>query len=156
MNTKKEYMFNSEKQLKSFVEANASELFGEDIIWIDPNLDAEFVRPIRPDFLGKYEDGQFAIIELKMVSKFMEKGNANSYHPMRIVVGQCLHYFHALAESVEGSTDLPEEHLKVLSQIFRIFIVTDVYAEPVENMCRVLRAHGIQIKCIDASSCLDD
>ncbi len=156
MNMANEAVFNSEKKLKAFVEQARDALFGEDIEWLDNNLEAEFERPIRPDFLGRYPDGCYAIVELKSVAKYIEDKKRNSYHPMRLVVGQCLHYFHALSEFVEGSTNLNEDSLEVLSQTFRIFIVTDVYAQPIENMCRVLRAHGLQIDYIDACSFLED
>ena len=152
MNMTNEATFKSESELKYLVAQALDTLVSENIDWLDTNLEAEYVRPIRPDFLGKYEDGCYAIVELKMVSKAIEESNRNPYDPMRQVVGQCLHYFHALSEFVEGSKDLNEDSLKEVAQIFRIFIVTDVYAEPIENMCKLLRAHGFQINYIDATS----
>lgn len=156
MNMKNEAIPTSETELKKFVENYSSELFGGISYWVDNNLDAEFERPIRPDFLGRYEDGCYAIVELKMVAKAMESSDRNSYDPMRLVIGQCIHYFHALAERVEASTNLNEDGLRVLSQIFRIYIVTDVYAKPIENMCKLLHAHGFSINYIPVSSLLED
>ena len=46
MTMKNEAIFNSEKELKKFVGENLSKLFGENISWIDNNLEAEFERPM--------------------------------------------------------------------------------------------------------------
>ncbi len=156
MSQKNEFVFNSEKELKNFVKSNSSQLFGDNIEWLDPNMVGEYGRKIRPDLLGKYESGDelFLIVEVKLVSKAIERSDMNPYGPMRLSIGQCLHYFHASRQLI-GSFEFDDQSFKNLSKFINLFIVTDVYAEPVENMCRVLRAHGIQIKCIDASSCLD-
>ncbi len=154
---KNESVFNSEKELKNFVKNNSSLLFGDNIEWLDPNMTGEYGRKIRPDLLGRYKSGDelFLIVEVKLVSKAIERSDRNPYDPMRLSIGQCLHYFHASRQLI-GSFEFDEQSFKNLSRFINLFIVTDVCAEPIENMCRVLRAHGIEIKCIDASSYLDD
>ena len=152
MNMKNEAIFNSEKELENFVEKNFSKLFGKGITLIDNNLKAEYIRPIRPDFLGRYKDGGYIIVELKFVRNAIESNDANSYYPMRLAVGQCLNYFNALAEQFMGSNELHEEILSAFSKFVKMYIVTDVYAKPIDNMCKVLRGNKFQIEYINAGS----
>lgn len=158
MNTTNEAVFDSEKDLKSFVDANRSKLFGDEIEWLrDRNLPGESQGKVKPDLLGKCKAGNYiyTIVEIKFVSDGIERSDDNSYRLSRLVVGQSLHYLCALMKKVLPEMEFTENVFANMSALVKLFIVTDIHAQPLENMCNLLKANGFQIEYINASSHLE-
>lgn len=141
-----EARFENEDGLTDFVKANTFNVFGENIEWDNENLPAETGSPMFPDLMGKDSDKCWVIVEAKLVAK---RQGANWYATMRESVGQIIHYAHAFLNKSLKNIEYSDDGLsKISSSVLRLFIVTEVYAEPIENMCRLLRAHGINLNYI--------
>lgn len=142
--------FENEKELEDYVRENSSIIFGEKIEWIDSwkQIYGKRSYPMTVDLFGRNTSNEWIIVEVKML-----KNDATRYDRAREAIGQVLHYLYTsiydLMNSVDRATpiDPTEEQLKTLSYtLYRLFIVSAYHSPDVENMCRLLRAYGIDIE----------
>ena len=136
------HSFSSEQELKKYIKDCTSEIFGEDITWFRTNLPGENGQ-IQPDLIGRDVNNKPVIVEVK---PFHPRRGANQYYKPREAVGQVLHYATAyIQKRLTDPRDLSNEQLTDELKNVRLFILGDVYSEPVEKMCHLLQAHGINI-----------
>lgn len=148
-------MFGNEKEVEEFIREHSSLFFGEVIEWIDDwNLYGESGSPITPDLVGRNASGEFVIVEVKML-----RNDATRYDRAREAIGQVLHYLHAsVAELVnpvarEDFLDPTEEQLaKLPGMPYHLYIIGAYHSPTVENVCNLLRAHGINIQHLSIQS----
>ena len=136
------HSFSNEKELKEYIEDNTCEIFDEDIAWLEMNFPGESGQ-IRPDLIGRDANGKLVIVEVK---PFWHKRGANQYDKPRTAIGQVLHYATAYVQkALTDPRNLSNEQLTDTLKNVRLVIVGDEYSEPVEKMCALLNAHGINI-----------
>lgn len=150
----KEHMnFTTEKDLESYIRNNTLEIFGEDIEWHDSwrNLPGDSGSSIRADLVGKGNNYD-VIAEVKLLRPHSDR----KYDLAREAVGQVLHYAFAFTQKLVETSPLLSFHKpnivkdviaeeKALSYNLRLFIVGEEFSQPVENICQLLRAYGIDI-----------
>ena len=144
LNALKPYDFDNEKELEKYIRENTSVVFGEEIQWKDSwqQLPGEN-GTMRADLVGETADS-LVIVEVKML-----KNDHTYYDQARESIGQVLHYLYATIYQVANypnQREPTEEELKKFTLVHRLFIVGARYSRTVENMCELLRAHGINIQ----------
>lgn len=147
--------FPDEKTLKRHIRDHTDEIFPEVIEWYDnPKLPGEYYSDIEPDLMGEDADHNWVIVEVKLLG--VDKTRSR-YDAGREAVGQVLHYAAAaVSDAVKQDTatrgnpfrevDLKDEDFTDRLSSFRLFVVCERHSKPIENMCQLLRAFGINIE----------
>ncbi len=139
-----EAIFNSESEFTRYIEDNIFDVFGEEFILRKQSLPSPRGGRIRPDIIGSDKTGNPIIAEIKLLKK---RKDASVYWPMRESIGQVIDYAYGYARLI-AKTPPSDTNLQNTIKVLRLFIVTEVYAESIENMCQLLRVQGINIEYI--------
>ena len=144
LNALRPYDFSHHRELQKYVRENTAVVFGEEIQWRDSwqQLPGEN-GTMRADLVGEAADS-LVIVEVKIL-----KDDNTYYDQARESIGQVLHYLYAsIYESVNdgNQTEPTKKQLKEFDLAHHLFIVGARYSRTVENMCKFLRAHGINIQ----------
>lgn len=138
-------VFSNETALEDYIRDHTTEIFGEVIHWNDARreLPGEYTpetgKPIKADLVGTDEKKAHLIVEVKLLRPTTEQ----KYDRAREAVGQVLHYTYAyLARDTRSDADVRY----LTEHVMRLFIVGEAFSQPVENMCRLLRAFGFNIQ----------
>ena len=115
---------------------------------LSENLTGESGHNVVADLIGTDTNDKTVIVEVKL----LQPNGPHKYDRARESVGQVLHYAYAyiydLLNSIkrEEPTAPPDPGLRPISEHFiRVFIVGEEFSQPVENICRLLRAYDINI-----------
>ena len=147
---KPESRFTTEKELEDWLRKHSLEVFGEEIRWIDAlkHLPGESGHDIVTGLVGEDAKSNTVIVVVKLLRPKSDR----KYDLACESVGQVLHYayasIYALVNPVqrEVGIDPSDAALRTVSDYFlRLFIVGEEFSQPLENMCRLLRAYGINI-----------
>ena len=142
--------FETEKELENYIRAHPLKVFGEEIRWIDSlkNLTGESGHDVVADLVGEDTNNKIVVVEVKL----LQPNSGRKYDRARESVGQVLHYAYAyiydLLNSMQREVpiDPPDAGLRLISEnCIRLFIVGEEFSQPVENICRLLRAYDINI-----------
>lgn len=152
------FVFSSEKELERHITDHTEAIFGERIRWhaSERKLPGDAGLWMFADLVGADEQKTPVIVEVKLLRPQSER----KYDLAREAIGQVLHYAYAyisktvnlppmlLFEKATAAENEPsDDALKSgLSSDIRLFIVGEAFSQPVENMCRMLRAFGINIE----------
>ena len=108
-------------------------------------------RRIRPDMIGSDANGNVVIVEIKVFREEIDNNRKiNNRDAIHKAVGQILNYADAylrkgLNPDVEGISDA-DALARIGLRSVRLYIVVHPVASPtLENLCQLLRAHGINI-----------
>lgn len=139
--------FKDEKELEDYIRNHTVEIFGERICWDDSKrkFPGEYTevtgRLIKADLVGTDGEKAHIIVEVKLLRPTSEQ----KYDRAREAVGQVLHYTYAyISDMLKNPSDTALR--KVTEGVMRLFIVGEDFSQPVENICRMLRAFGINIE----------
>jgi len=151
-------VFSSEKALERHISDHTEAIFGERIHWhaSERKLPGDAGLWVFADLVGSDAQKTPVIVEVKLLRPESER----KYDLAREAIGQVLHYAYAylskrvnlppmlLFDIATASENVPsDDALKSgLSNDLRLFIVGEAFSQPVENMCRMLRAFGINIE----------
>lgn len=131
------------EKLVSYVKENSNKLFGEDFdLDNSVKLKGQYSKDICPDLVGKDSKNLIIIIEIK--TEFdSDADSTNKRDAAHKSVGQVLNYAYAYMEQRK-----PWVELKDYSKHLRLFIVGKECLKTVEDICHLLRMHGINIRHI--------
>ena len=115
-------MFDSEKNLVSWVQKNSRIMFGEELKW-------HTLHNFRADLFGYDSEGKSVIVEVKLWSDDENNRRTQEY----TCVGQIIHYANVFQTS---------GHDKAM----RLFIISSSISDLVESSCKLLREHGFNIQ----------
>ena len=136
--------FQNEKELEDYIREHSTEIFCEPICFDNPpkrsTLETGYMGKSF-DLTGKDKKGTLVCVEVKWL-KYKSCGWTDRFHK---AVGQLLHYTHCFCYPY-GKSDEPSEDIKRKIKELRLFIVCEAFSPPVENICRMLRAFGFNIK----------
>ena len=114
-------MLESEKELVRWIKKYSHILFGENICWHKPDVNA--------DLVGKDSNDNPVIVEVKLWYDEMPNRKTQEH----TCVGQIIHYTY----------DYANVHT---SENTRLFIIAQYKSEIVESCCELLRAHRFNIQ----------
>lgn len=153
--------FSSEGELEKYIRDNTTTVFGEEIEWKDEwrTFYSEFGTPMPVDLVGQNANGELVIAEVKVI-----RNDDTRHDRAREAIGQMLHYLYASMYKMVNEKDkdqnpfreqIPtESELKRLLGQHRLYIVSAYHSPAVENICRFLGVHGINIEYISLNPSL--
>ena len=140
----------NEKELIAHIRENTQNLFGHYIRWDDEPLRLPGTKgELKTDLTGVDSHDLRVIVEVK--TDLGSKRYQQVRHATFESIGQVLNYANAYMKNHKPSVDLKDSAKHLI-----LFIVGPVFSETVENVCKFLRMHGINIRHISTSKQDDD